>query len=100
MRKKAAVDYHDPHVAAVPQTREYGHLKGRPSVALTQQSVSSYDVVLIATDHDAVDYAGLARWAPLIVDTRRSVAEGDRPTLSARARFDSRPSRLSSRNIR
>jgi UDP-N-acetyl-D-glucosamine dehydrogenase len=56
----------------VPPTREYGHLKGRPSVDLTQQAVAGFDAVLIATGHDAVDYAALAAWAPLIVDTRNA----------------------------
>lgn len=64
--------YHDPHVPSVPPTREYGHLKGRPSVELTQDTVSGFDAVLVATDHDAVDYAALATWAPLIIDTRNA----------------------------
>jgi UDP-N-acetyl-D-glucosamine dehydrogenase len=64
--------YHDPHVASVPPTREYGHLKGRPSVELTQETISAFDAVLVATDHDAVDYAALAAWAPLVVDTRNA----------------------------
>ena len=64
--------YHDPHVLRVPPTREYGHLKDRPSVELTQESVSAFDAVLVATDHDAVDYAALAAWAPLIIDTRNA----------------------------
>jgi UDP-N-acetyl-D-glucosamine dehydrogenase len=69
-----SASYHDPHVPQVPPTREYGHLMGRPSVELTQDIVAGFDVVLIATDHDAVDYAALAEWAPLIVDTRNAFA--------------------------
>jgi UDP-N-acetyl-D-glucosamine dehydrogenase len=65
--------YHDPHVPTVPPTREYGHLKGRPSVDLTQETIAGFDAVLIATDHDAVDYAALATWSSLIVDTRNAV---------------------------
>ena len=65
-------DYHDPHVPVVPSTREYGHLKDRPSAALTRDVVSAFDAVLVATDHDEVDYAALAEWAPLIVDTRNA----------------------------
>lgn len=64
--------YHDPHVPRVPATREYGHLKDRPSVALTADIVAGFDAVLVATDHDAVDYAALAAWSPLIVDTRNA----------------------------
>jgi UDP-N-acetyl-D-glucosamine dehydrogenase len=64
--------YHDPHVARIPGTREYGHLKGRESVELTPEAVSAYDAVLISTDHDAVDYAMLAEHAALLVDTRNA----------------------------
>jgi len=62
--------YHDPHVAEIPPTREYAFLRGRKSVALNEDAVKGFDAVLIATDHDDVDYAALARWSPLIVDTR------------------------------
>ncbi|MDA4629528.1 hypothetical protein NZA98_00070, partial [Escherichia coli] len=45
-------------------------LKGRASVPLDEKTVKSYDAVLVSTDHDDVDYAALAEWSPLIVDTR------------------------------
>jgi UDP-N-acetyl-D-glucosamine dehydrogenase len=64
--------YHDPHVAEIPPTREHGELQGRKSVDLTEAAVNSFDAALISTDHDAVDYAALARWSPLIVDTRNA----------------------------
>ena len=70
--RAATVDFHDPHVAVLPVTREYGHLAGRRSVALSSEAVASYDAVLIATDHDAVDFARLARDARLVVDTRNA----------------------------
>jgi UDP-N-acetyl-D-glucosamine dehydrogenase len=62
--------YHDPYVAEIPPTREYGALKGRRSVVLDAQTLAGFDAVLIATDHDQVDYAALAAAAPLVVDTR------------------------------
>lgn len=65
-----SADYHDPFVAEIPATREYMALKGRTSVDLSQERVASYDAILISTDHDKVDYAALAAWSPLIVDTR------------------------------
>jgi UDP-N-acetyl-D-glucosamine dehydrogenase len=40
------------------------------SVELEDSSVSAFDVVLIVTDHDAVDYAMVSRRAQLLVDTR------------------------------
>lgn len=72
--RKGSVDYHDPFVAEVPATREYMALKGRRSVDLDEQTVRGYDAVLISTDHDIVDYGALARWSPLIVDTRNAFA--------------------------
>ena len=72
--KGAAVSFHDPHVAAIPPTREHAKLAGRQSVALTAEMLASADVVLIATDHDEVDYALVARHARLVVDTRNAMA--------------------------
>ncbi|QPC87058.1 nucleotide sugar dehydrogenase [Mesorhizobium sp. NBSH29] len=62
------VDFHDPFVSEIPPTREYGALKGRKSVSLDK--ARTYDAVLIATDHDAVDYGALFDQAALVVDTR------------------------------
>ncbi|XUM51620.1 nucleotide sugar dehydrogenase (plasmid) [Rhizobium sp. YTU87027] len=67
-------DYHDPHVGEIPSTREYQHLKGRKSVDLTREVLEAYDAVLVATDHDHLDYALIANNALLIVDTRNVFA--------------------------
>lgn len=71
----ARVDYHDPHVGTIPKTREHGNLAGRQSVSLGDDVVKQYDAVLIATNHDAVDYECLARAAGLIVDTRNAMED-------------------------
>ncbi len=70
----AAVDYHDPHVPSIPLTREHAGLAGRASVPVTAENLARYDLVLLSTDHDAVDYANVARHARLIVDTRNAFA--------------------------
>ncbi|HXV32304.1 MAG TPA: nucleotide sugar dehydrogenase [Sinorhizobium sp.] len=64
--------FYDPHVEEIPSTREHLTLKGRRSVAFDEGTIGRFDAVLVATDHDTVDYAALARWAPLIVDTRNA----------------------------
>jgi UDP-N-acetyl-D-glucosamine dehydrogenase len=66
----AKVDYYDPHVAIIPRTREHGRLAGRSSIPWSQNRLQSYNAVLIATDHDAVNYRELCRLASLIIDTR------------------------------
>jgi UDP-N-acetyl-D-glucosamine dehydrogenase len=73
-RGGALCDFHDPHVAEVPPTREHASLAGRRSVAVDAASLAAYDAVLIATDHAAVDYALIAAHAPLVVDTRNALA--------------------------
>jgi UDP-N-acetyl-D-glucosamine dehydrogenase len=70
----AATSFHDPLVPEIPATREHAALAGRRSQALTAELLAAHDAVLIATDHDAVDYALLAARARLILDTRNAMA--------------------------
>jgi UDP-N-acetyl-D-glucosamine dehydrogenase len=69
-QRGSAVAYHDPHVPVIPPTREHASLAGRTSLPLTKEALRGHDAVLVATDHDAVDYALIAAEARLIVDTR------------------------------
>jgi UDP-N-acetyl-D-glucosamine dehydrogenase len=69
-----AVAFHDPLVNRIPPTREHAAYAGRLSVDLTAQVLRDVDAVLIATDHDAIDYRLIAEHAPLIVDTRNAFA--------------------------
>lgn len=66
----ASVDHHDPFVPSIPVTREHAALAGRRCVALTPKALSEYDAVLIATDHDDVDYGLVVEHARLVIDTR------------------------------
>lgn len=68
----AAVDYFDPFIPVIPPTREHARLTGMRSVEWSPEVISSYDAVLIATDHDNVDYAELVRHSKLVVDTRNA----------------------------
>ena len=69
----AKTAFHDPFVPTIPPTREHADLTGRQSVELTAQTLASYDAVLIATDHDGIDYALIARHARLVIDTRNAM---------------------------
>jgi UDP-N-acetyl-D-glucosamine dehydrogenase len=71
----ARVEYHDPHVPELPPTRKHGAFAGLRSVALTPENLSGYDAVLIATDHDRVDYRMVAAESRLVVDTRNVFAK-------------------------
>ena len=64
----AEVAYSDPHVPAFPRMRK--HHFDLSSVDLDADTLGQYDLVLLATDHDAFDYAMIREHARLIVDTR------------------------------
>ena len=66
--KGAHIDYSDPHVPTFPRKRDY-HFDLQ-SVTLTPEAIESFDCVVLATDHDAVDYHLLQEHAQLLVDTR------------------------------
>jgi UDP-N-acetyl-D-glucosamine dehydrogenase len=68
----AEVRFYDPFVGVIPETREHKSLSGRRSELWDPAGFGGYDAILVATDHDDVDYAALAAHAPLIVDTRNA----------------------------
>ncbi|MDX1744643.1 MAG: nucleotide sugar dehydrogenase [Halobacteriales archaeon] len=73
-QRGADLSYHDPHIPVVPETREHAHWAGVESVPWEEETIQSFDLVLIATDHHAIDYEELGRWADLVVDTPNAMA--------------------------
>jgi UDP-N-acetyl-D-glucosamine dehydrogenase len=71
-QKGAEVQYHDPYC---PKMKEMRH---QPKYMLEMESVpldpsvSQADVVVIATDHDCIDYQQLVHDAKLVVDARNA----------------------------
>jgi UDP-N-acetyl-D-glucosamine dehydrogenase len=70
----AEVDYYDPYVPVIKPTREHSHFAGKKSVGWKQTAISSFDLVVIATNHSCVNYTELGQWAQCIVDTRNAMA--------------------------
>src|SRR3954453_18532042 len=70
----AAVDFHDPYVQTIPSTRKHATIAGRASIAWNLKAIGGYDAVLIATDHDNIDYRALVEHASLVIDTRNACA--------------------------
>lgn len=66
--KGADVSYSDPHVPVFPKMRE--HHFDLKSEKISAETIASYDVVLLATNHKAFDYELIQKNAKLIVDTR------------------------------
>ncbi|MBT4763342.1 MAG: nucleotide sugar dehydrogenase [Bdellovibrionaceae bacterium] len=66
--KGAEIAYSDPYVPSFPNIRK--HSFNLNSIELTPQSVSKFDCILLATNHDIFDYDLIKNNAKLIVDTR------------------------------
>lgn len=72
--KGAETEYYDPYVPVVRPTREHPQYAGMRSVSWNKETVQRYDLVLISTNHEAVNYQELADWADCIVDSRNAMA--------------------------
>jgi UDP-N-acetyl-D-glucosamine dehydrogenase len=70
----ATVAYHDPYVPVIKPSRRHAHWTGTKSVPWDQATIAGFDAVLVATAHATINWAELAAWAPLMVDTRNALA--------------------------
>jgi UDP-N-acetyl-D-glucosamine dehydrogenase len=73
-KRGVQVSYYDPHIPVIRPSREFGHWAGTKSVSWTKEVLRSFDVVLISTQHAAVNYKELAEYADCIVDARNAMA--------------------------
>ncbi len=71
----AEMDYHDPYVPVIKPSREHAHWAGTKSVPWNEETISSYDAVLISTAHKNVNYDELGQWARCIIDTRNAMKD-------------------------
>lgn len=72
-QRGASVSYYDPYVPVIKLTREHPQWAGTKSIAWNKETISSFDTVLLATNHASVNYQELADWASCIVDTRNAM---------------------------
>ena len=62
------IEYSDPHIPIFPEMREYSfNLK---SVELSAETICTYDMLLLVTNHSAFDYDMIKKHADFIVDAR------------------------------
>ena len=69
----ATLDYYDPYIPVIGKTRRHEFWQGMESVCWNEEQISSYDAVLIATNHSCVDYHQLAEWSDCIIDSRNAM---------------------------
>lgn len=81
IKKGAKVDYSDPHIPQFKKKRNYDYQM--QSVNLTADNLTSYDAVILGTDHDAFDYDLILNHSNLIVDTRGKYREPNEKVIKA-----------------
>lgn len=69
------VTYFDSYIPVIPPTREHKSLAGRKSFTYDAEKLGEFDVILIATDHDSVDWQEMAQNGQLIIDTRNAMRD-------------------------
>ena len=67
----ADISYSDPFIPKLHKMREYD-FSYMSSAPLTEETLRSYDVVLITTDHSKLDYQWIVDHSRLVVDTRNA----------------------------
>lgn len=72
--KGGHVDYNDPYVPDISHNHEYPRLRMK-SIQLDYSELSSYDAVIIITDHSCYDWVQIAQQSTLIIDTRNAMAD-------------------------
>ena len=70
----AVVSYYDPYVPVIRPSRMHAHWAGTKSVAWDQPTIANFEIVLIATAHQTINWNELAAWSQLIVDTRNAMS--------------------------
>ena len=65
--KGSLVDYYDPYVPVIGNKRDYKQYTNKQGVNLSAEMLAEYDCVLIATNHDIVDYDLVRQHAQLIM---------------------------------
>jgi len=71
----AEIDYYDPFISEIWETREHVEYTGMQTVKWNKKTVSSYDAVVISTNHSLIDYAELADWNECVIDARNAMSE-------------------------
>ena len=76
---KANINYHDPYIKNFKF--DFSGDKIQKSIDLLPQVISQYDLVVIATDHDNIDYKLIYNNAELILDTRGKYLSKDKKII-------------------
>lgn len=71
-RAGSEVSYYDPYVPVIRPTREHSQWAGTESISWNQETIGSFDAVIVVTAHSNVDYQQLVDWSKIVLDTRNA----------------------------
>lgn len=78
---KAIISYHDPYIENFKFN--FSNKGLQKSIELNAKNISNYDLVVISTDHDNIDYQLIYENAKLILDTRGKYSSNDKKIINA-----------------
>ncbi len=67
--KGAKVKFYDPYIKLIPKLRNYNFTNNK-SIVFNQKNLKKFDIVILITDHDKMNYKLLLKNSKLIFDTR------------------------------
>lgn len=73
--KGANVSYFDTNIPKIPKSREHAEWTGVNSIEWKKEKISSFDAVIISTDHSDINYKELYYWNSCIIDTRNAMKD-------------------------
>lgn len=73
LSKKFDVDFHDKFIRKIGPNRHFFNLRNKKSIRISKLIIKKYDLILILTDHDYINYKMIRREAKILIDTRNRV---------------------------
>ncbi len=77
---KALVEYHDPFVPVIKNLRN--HNLSMQSIKINPKKIKEFDVVILVTDHDNLNYKSFEKNSNLLVDTRGVIKKNNSNVIS------------------
>ena len=66
--KVRRLDFHDKYIKSKINTRNFK--TNEKSISISKKSLSRYDVVILMTDHDYLNYNMIYKYSKRLIDTR------------------------------
>ena len=76
-----SVSFHDRFIPIITKNREYKDLVGMRSVKLLKKNYKKYDLTIILTDHDYLNFNEISKFSNKIIDTRNAIKNPDKIIL-------------------